>query len=87
MAKSKSVKKVDVKKLNKEEIYNIVYEAFVNAGYTVADGGDFSMKGMSLIVREVGENKGDVALSFTAPSGKHTTYDYRNEEEEEEAAE
>ena len=83
MAK-KIIKKVDVKKVEKERIARIVREALEAAGYGVADGVDYGFTGGTLVAK--GE-KVDVQIKPITPKSGLDRYESLVEEEEEEEVE
>lgn len=83
MAK-KIIKKVDVKKVEKERIARIVREALEAAGYGVADGVDYGFTGGTLVAK--GE-KVDVQIKPITPKAGLDRYESLVEEEEEEEEE
>ncbi len=74
------VKKVDTKKLAKEEMSTVVREAFAAAGLTVEDGTDYGFKTGTLVVKGVQGH--DIQIGFTAPKAGQDTYDYCRVEED-----
>ena len=80
MAK-KIVKKVDVKKVEKERIAQIVREALEAAGYDVADGVDYGFTGGTLVAKGA---KVDVQIKPITPKAGVDRYEPLEDEEEEE---
>jgi hypothetical protein len=80
MAK-KTVKKVDVKKVEKLKIMAIVAEALRDAGYAVGDAEDYGFTQGTLVVQ--GE-KCDVQIKPITPKAGVDRYEMLEEEDEEE---
>ena len=79
MAK-KIVKKVDVKKVEKERIAQIVREALEAAGYDVADGADYGFTGGTLVAKGA---KVDVQIKPITPKAGVDRYETLEDEDEE----
>ena len=79
MAK-KVVKKVDVKKVEKERIAQIVREALEAAGYGVEDGADYGFSGGTLVARGA---KVDVQIKPITPKAGVDRYEALEVEVEE----
>ena len=77
MAK-KIVKKVDVKKVEKERIAQIVREALEAAGYDVADGVDYGFTAGTLVAKGA---KVDVQIKPITPKAGLDRYEVLEEEE------
>ena len=80
MAK-KIVKKVDVKKVEKERIAQIVREALEAAGYGVADGADYGFTAGTLVAKGT---KVDVQIKPITPKAGVDRYESLVEEVDEE---
>lgn len=80
MAK-KIVKKVDVKKVEKERIAQIVREALEAAGYGVADGADYGFTAGTLVAKGT---KVDVQIKPITPKAGVDRYEALEVEEDEE---
>lgn len=71
---AKTVKKVDTKKVAKEQLNKALVDALRAAGFEVVDGDDYGFKAYSLVVK--GVNGHDVRIDLTTPKAKEATYDY-----------
>ena len=78
MAK-KTVKKVDVKKVAKVEVMDVITKALVAAGYTVGDGVDFGMTAGTVVVHGA---KVDVQLKPITPKAGVDRYEALEVEDE-----
>lgn len=71
---AKTTKKIDTKKVAKEELNQALFEALRNAGFEAVPGEDYGFKAYSIVVK--GVNGHDVRLDLTTPKAKEATYDY-----------
>lgn len=75
----KAVKKVDVKKVEKVAIMDVVTKALQEAGYEVSDGADFGFTAGTVVVKGA---KCDVQLKPITPKAGVDRYEVLVEEEE-----
>lgn len=77
----KAVKKVDVKKVEKDKVMEIVRAALVAAGYGVDDGADFGFTAGTVVVKGA---KCDVQIKPITPKAGVDRYEALVDEDEEE---
>ena len=66
------VKKVDVKKVAKEQFSKEIKEFLVSKGYTVADGTEYGFTNGTLVI---GAEKSDVQVKFITPKAGVERYE------------
>lgn len=67
-------KKIDTKKIAKDEILSVLAVAFADNEYEVVSGEEYGFKSHSLVIK--GVNGHDVRVDLSAPKAGQDTYQY-----------